>query len=425
MAAPGCVPSTCRATIYRRNRMTSVMSGVRVLEVAEYGLAPSAACVLSDWGASVIKVEHPQRGDSIRGLTAFGVAPGMGGFDALWEPFNRGKRSIGIDLRHPEGMKILMQLVRNSDVFITNFLPEARRKLGIDVEHLRAVNPRLVYARASAHGPKGDESEQGGFDGLTFWQRSGAGMQATPELADELVTLPGPGFGDVQAGMALAGGISAALFHRERTGKATTVDMSLLGAGLWSMQASLYGANVSGRKMLPRANRKAALSPLSNNYATSDGRRIALSMLQGDRYWPAFCKLCDREDLATDPRFCDIKARAANSEACIAELDKLFATRTFAQWIALLRKQEGQWAPVQVATDSNDDPQVLANGYVQDVDYGDGRRVKMVASPVQFDETPATLRAAPGLGAQTEEILLEMNVDWEEIARLKDSSVIT
>jgi crotonobetainyl-CoA:carnitine CoA-transferase CaiB-like acyl-CoA transferase len=404
--------------------MSEVMQGVKVIEVAEYAMAPVAAAVLADWGADVIKVEHPQRGDSIRGLTAYGVKPGTGGFSSLWEPFNRGKRSIGLDLANPDGLAVLLELVKGADVFITNFLPDARRRLGIDVEHLRAVNPRLIYCRGSAHGPKGPESERGGFDGLTYWLRSGAGMQATPELADELVTLPGPAFGDVQTGMAFAGGISAALFHREKTGEAKTVDISLLASGIWAMQATLYGASITGQAGLPRANRKAALSPLTNNYATRDGKRIAISMLQGDRYWADFCRLVGREDMVADPRFKNIPSRAANNVACIAELDAIFAEHTFDEWVELLNQQEGQWTAVQVATDHLKDPQVWANGYLRTIDYGDGRTVALPPAPVQFDETPPDLRPAPELGAQTEEILLELGMDWDRIIELKDGGAV-
>ncbi|MGE0802300.1 MAG: CaiB/BaiF CoA transferase family protein [Lautropia sp.] len=404
--------------------MSKTLQGVRVLEVAEYAMAPSATAILSDWGADVIKVEHPVRGDAIRGLVAYGIVPGTGGFDGMWETFNRGKRSIGLDLQTERGMSILRRLAARADVFVTSFLPSLRLRLGVDLEQMRAINPRLVYARASAHGPLGPEAGRGSFDALAYWHRSGAAMQATPERADELVTLPGPAFGDVQSGMALAGGIAAALFHRERTGEATTVDMSLLGAGLWAIQASLYGADVAQRDMLPRANQKAAISPLSNNYATKDGRRIAVSMLQSDRYWATFCRLAGRDELATDPRFIDIEQRAKNNVACIAELDALFAARTFEEWMELLGRQEGQWAPVLMASESACDPQVRANGYVQDVDYGDGRRVQMVATPVQFDEEAPRLRPAPGLGANSEEVLLELGMDWPEIAALKDDGII-
>ncbi|MGA0606651.1 CaiB/BaiF CoA transferase family protein [Phenylobacterium sp. VNQ135] len=406
--------------------MTKVMSGVRVLEVAEYAMAPAAAAIMSDWGANVLKIEHAERGDPIRGLRAWGVAPDVGGFTYLWEPFNRGKRSMGLNIATPEGRNILLRLAKNADVFITNFLPDARRNLGIDVADLRAVNPKIIYARGSAHGPKGPESERGGFDGLTYWQRSGAGVSAMPADTTDLITLPAPAFGDSQTGTALAAGVSAALFHRERTGEALVVDVSLLAAGMWAMQASMVGANLSGMPELPHSNHSTAPSPTSNYYRCSDGRFIALSMLQSDRYWARLCTLMGRADLANDPRFCTIDKRAENNRACILELDSVFEQHPLPYWTEILAQQEGQWAIVQVAKDLNEDRQAWANGYIQTVDYEDGRSLNLVSTPIQFDESPPELRPAPEHGAHTEEVLLEeLGYDWDAILELKQQGVIS
>lgn len=405
--------------------MTNVMKGVRVVEVAEYAMAPSAAAILSDWGADVLKIEHALRGDPIRGLKAWGVSAEAGGFTYLWEPFNRGKRSMGLDIANPEGREILLRLVAEADVFLTNFLPDARRKLGIEVADIRAVNPKIIYGRGSAHGPKGQEAERGGFDGLTYWHRSGAGVSAMPAETDALITLPAPAYGDSQTGTALAGGISAALFHRERTGEGLVVDVSLLAAGMWAMQASMVGANLTGLAELPHSNRRTAPSPTSNYYRTSDDRFIALSMLQSDRYWGALCRLFGREDLAADPRFSTLEARSENNRACIVELDGVFAAHPLAYWTELLSQQEGQWAIVQVAKDLNNDRQAWDNGYIQTVDYGDGRSLNLVSAPIQFDETPPKLRPAPEHGEHTEQVLLEeLGYDWEGIMGLKDRGVI-
>jgi len=156
------------------------MRDVRVVEVALYALVPAAGAVLADWGAEVIKIEHPAGGDPIRNLSAFGVDPDTGGFTYLWEVMNRGKRSVCIDLATEDGHALLLELVRSADVFLTNFLPPARRKLGIDAEELMAVNPRLIYARGSGYGTRGDEADKGGYDGITYWNRTGVAAAATP-----------------------------------------------------------------------------------------------------------------------------------------------------------------------------------------------------------------------------------------------------
>lgn len=400
--------------------MTKVMAGVRILEAAEFAMAPSAAAVLADWGAEVIKVEHAVRGDAVRASTAWGVKPGDGGFAYLWETFNRGKRVIGLDLTVPEGREVLIELAKQADVFITNYLPAARRKLRIDVADLREANPNLIYARGSAHGPKGPEAELGGFDGLTYWMRSGAGVAAMTADAESLIGLPAPAYGDLQAGMSFAGGIAAALYHRERSGEAPVVDISLISAGAWAMQAYLVGANVSGQRELPHMDRRRAFNPIWNEYRTQDGQFIALAMFQADRYWAGFCDVIGREDLKSDPRFADIATREENREECIRILDEVFASRSYDEWANILRRQSGQWSRVQLATDLNDDPQMLANGYLQEVDYGDGRKLKLVTNPIQFNEEVPELRPAPEQGQHTEEILLELGYDWERIIDLKD-----
>lgn len=401
--------------------MLKILEGIRVVEVAEYVMVPAAAAVLADWGADVIKIEHSERGDMVRSTTSWGVRPGIDGFTYVWEAFNRGKRSVGLNLASPEGRELLEELVRKADVFVTNFLPGTCEKLGIGPDDIKRINPRIIYGRGSAHGPKGEEARRGGFDGVTYWMRTGAAMSAmSPREDAELVTLPAPAFGDSQVGMAFAGGIVGALFHRERTGESPLVDCSLLSGGMWAMQAALIGANLCKVEMLKNSDRTKAASPLTNHYRTSDGRFVALAMLQGDRYWADLCALLGRPELATDARFADVEARGKNNVACIQEFDAIFREKPLAYWEELLSKQKGQWATVESVTNLNTDPQAHANGFIQDVDYGGGRSIKLVTSPVMFDEEAPELRPAPELGAHTELVLSEeLGLDWDRIIELK------
>ncbi|HTK63472.1 MAG TPA: CoA transferase [Pseudonocardia sp.] len=402
-----------------------MLEGVRVLEVAEYGMVPAAASVLAEWGADVIKVEHSSRGDAIRGINAFGVPPGAGGFSYLWETFNRGKRSVGVDVAAEAGLAIVHQLAAGADVFLTNFLPEARRRLRIDVDDIRAVKPDIVYGRGSAHGPRGPEAERGGFDGLTYWYRSGAGSSAMPAGTDQLVPMPGPAFGDIQTGVALAGGVCAALVRRARTGAGTVVDTSLLNSGMWAMQATLVGSNMIGSDQLAPFDRTAAANPLNNTYRTGNGRFLALAMLQADRYWARLCEVIGHPELAGDSRFATIHSRAEHHRACIEALDAIFAARTLAEWEQILGEQEGQWSVVQKVGDLNGDEQAQANGYLQTVDYGDGRTIDLVASPVQFDERPPAMRPAPAHAVHTDEVLAELGYSGDRIIELKIEGAIT
>jgi len=399
------------------------MRDVRVVEVALYALVPAAGAVLADWGAEVIKVEHPAGGDPIRNLSAFGVDPDTGGFTYLWEVMNRGKRSVCIDLATEDGHALLLELVRSADVFLTNFLPPARRKLGIDAEELMAVNPRLIYARGSGYGTRGDEADKGGYDGITYWNRTGVAAAATPP-GQQLVGLPGPAFGDIQGAMTLAGGISAALYERERTGRGCVVDTSLFAAGMWAMQATFVGSSVLGVSTLPRTDRFHVANPLANTYRTADDRYIVLAMLQADRYWERLCEVIGRPELAADPRFTTMETRRANAVECVAILDAVFAARPLAEWCRVLATQDGQWEVVRLVGELADDAQAWANGYLQRVHYDDGRELVLIPAPVQFNEEPSTLRPAPELGADTEDVLLGLGHDWDSIIALKVSGAV-
>ncbi len=199
--------------------MTKVMQGVRVLEVAQFTFVPAAGAILADWGADVIKIEHPVRGDTQRGFLNMGGVTLDPLRHTLFEHPNRGKRSVGIDLSTAEGQELLYELAKTADVFLTNYLPPVRQKNKFDVEHIRAVNPNIIYARGSAYGNKGPEREVGGFDGTAFWSRSGVAYSMTPEELEGPLTQGIAAFGDSIGGMFIAGGISGALLHREKTGE--------------------------------------------------------------------------------------------------------------------------------------------------------------------------------------------------------------
>jgi crotonobetainyl-CoA:carnitine CoA-transferase CaiB-like acyl-CoA transferase len=404
--------------------MQNVMEGVRVLEVAEYTFVPSAGAVLADWGADVIKVEHPTRGDAQRGLLQVGGQDNTAQINFLMEHANRGKRSIGIDIKQPEGRALLYELAKGCDVFLTNFLPEARQKLEIDVEHVRAANPKIIYARGSAYGVRGPEALKGGYDSTGFWARGGSGMGCMRPGDADPPPPPGPAYGDSMGGMTIAGGIAAALFARERTGEPSVVDISLLSTGVWAMGCGLTAAMLAmAGKFKPGGAGAMYMNPLVGTYAASDGF-IMLTMLQGHVFWEDLCQHVDRPELAADPRFATPEAFMQNAETVKAELAAIFQQRSVSEWRARLATLKGQWAPHQNLVMLQSDPQVLANGLLVEVDAGDGSTFKLVSNPVQFDETPPTLRKGPESGQHTEEILLERGVEWERIAALKKSGAI-
>lgn len=402
--------------------MDRVLQGVRVIEVAQWWFVPAAGAVLADWGADVIKIEHPVSGDPQRGLVTSGLVPSTGGVNFMIEQPNRGKRSVGLDLAHPRGLELLYRLVETADVFLTNFLPPARRRLKIDVADIRAVNPGIVYARGHGQGARGPDHEKGGYDAATFWCRGGIANALTPPGAAAPV-MQRAAFGDSIGALTVAGGVAAALFRRERSGEPPLVDISLLGTATWVMAPDIIASKLLGID-LPAGDRTQAPNPIVNSYRTRDGRWLFLNMLQPDRFWPDLCTRLERPDLITDPRFADGRARFENRVACIQELDAVFAGGTLAEWRARLADAEGVWAPMQTARELPDDPQAAANGYLPAVDRGDGTVFTLVASPVQFDERSPTLTPAPDLGQHTEEILLELGLTWEELDVLKEARAI-
>jgi len=400
------------------------LEGVRVVEVASFVFVPAAAAILADWGAEVIKVERPEWGDPVRQVAAWGVPARVNGVGHLFEVTNRGKRAIGIDVNTPEGREILLSLVDTADVFMTNLLPAARTKLGIEPDDILARNPRIVYGRGTAQGPRGPLAGKGGFDGITYWGRSGAAVGVTPAGAEFPSPMPGPGFGDLQSGTALAGGIGAALFQRERTGTGTVVDVSLMSAGLWAMGMSVSGSSVLDVDELPAPDRTQTANPLTNVYRTKDGHFVALGFLQADRYWAELCILVDRLDWVVDERFDTMQSRAANSEACVKMLDELFAERDLAEWEDLLSRQQGQWDVFLKAGEVRHDEQVQANEFAQLIQHDGDGKVVLVPAPAQFGGEVSKLGRGPALGADTDVLLAELGYDATAVADLRNRKVV-
>ena len=401
--------------------MATVLGGVRVIEVADWGFVPSAGAALGDWGAEVIKIEHPRFGDPIRGLITGGLVPGASGRNFIVEQIGRHKRSVGVDLGTDAGREILYRLVERADVFLTNFLPDARERLRITYDDLRRVNPRLVYAKGHGQGARGPDARRGGYDGVSFWARGGIADRYTPPGERHLQQRPA--FGDFIGGISLAGGVAAALVHRERTGEGIEVDVSLLATAMWVLSPDITAALMYGR-MLPAAGEmKIPPNPLVGNYRCQDGKWIVLMMLQAERFWPHFADTIGRQDLLE--RHPTPEARQAARAELADEIAAHFQTKPRAEWEAILRASDCIWGPLQSPIELPADPQVEANGYLLDSPAADGP-VQVCANPVQFGgEPPSISRPAQDAGAQTEEVLLDLGYTWDDIARLKGAGVVS
>lgn len=404
------------------------MKGIKIVEVAQYTFTPAAGAVLADWGADVIKVEHAVSGDAQRGLRHSASSAKIGSFQPIMEHSNRGKRSVGLALETPGGYEVLMDLVRDADVFLTNFLPDARRRLRLEVEDIRKANPRIVYVRGSAHGQRGPEAEKGGYDGTTFWCRTGSAWGSTPSGSPGLIGQPSGAYGDSIGGMTIAGGISAALFARERTGEPSVVDISLMSVGAWMMGLTLTNAMATNEVTPPPplgSAMKNVANPLIGFFRTSDDRWITFAMLQPGRYFADVCRHMGLEHLLEDERFGTAEGLMAHTPEVRQAITEAFAVRPFSYWLDRLRTLEGQWAPIQDPLEVAADPQMLANGYVVPVTDADGNERRLVASPVQFDETPPTLRRGPQFAEHTDDVLRELGLTDDAIIQLKIDGACT
>lgn len=403
--------------------MSRVMDGLRIVEVAEHTFVPAATAVLSDWGADVIKIEHVERGDAMRGLASTGVIDLSTGVHALLEHSNRGKRSIGLDLTTQGGRDVLYRIVAGADVFITNKTPSLRARLGIDVDDIRRHNPSIVIARGSANGPRGDEADAGGYDMTAFWCRAGGAAGVAPADGSVIPGQPAPAFGDSIGAMTIAGGIAAALLRRERTGETAVVDVSLLSTGVWAMGAAIALSQQTGQPWVqPPAGFEHLRNPLATSYRTADGRWLNFTMLQGFKYWSQMCTLIEREDLIGDPRFDSPQHLAENSPTAAYLIAEEIGKLELHKWVQRLRdiKFTGQWAVVQDSVEVSGDSQVRANDYLVGATSSTGIDFELAATPVQFDEASCATRRAPDFNEHGDQILRdELGMDDEAIIALK------
>ena len=397
--------------------MSGPLDGIKVLDMSQWQQGPYATVLLSDFGADVIKVERPHYGDAGRhgfgGLNPDEVAPDF-------FAHNRGKRGITVDLAHPRGREVILKLGEQADVCVHNFRFGIMEKLGLGYDAFRERNPGIIYAHASGSGTKGPDTERPMFDIVA--QALGGIMSVNGEEGNPPSPV-GTFIADQSGATMLAVAILAALVAKERSGVGQSVDVSLLGS-----QVALQTCEITHhlfKKELPRRAGRGHphLGVLWNTFPASDGY-FTLAGVRED-LWAEFCDLIGEPSLATDDRFNTVAARAQNRGPLIERLDAVFACNTIDHWTAVLSGIDLACGRVRTYEEVVNDPQVLANEYITELEHPEMGSVRIVNTPISFSETPAQPRGlAPELGQHTEEILLELGYDWPDIIALREADAV-
>jgi crotonobetainyl-CoA:carnitine CoA-transferase CaiB-like acyl-CoA transferase len=390
-----------------------------VLDCASFIAAPAAATVLADFGADVIKIEPPS-GDPFRHLPDLPGNP-KSEHNWAWMLESRNKRGLALDLSRQEGQAVLRRMVCRADVFITNFPPAVRRRLGITYDELRPLNERLIYASFTGYGEQGAETNKPGFDTNAWWARSGMMDLVRPDSAGPPARSL-PGMGDHPSALALFGAIVAALYRRERTGLGAHVRSSLMANGVWS-NALMVQARLCGAGIPKRPPREKTFNALTNHYRCRDGRWLILSLLKEGREWPVLLEGLGREDLATDVRFATRAQRHAHAQELIAIFDAAFATRDLQQWRRILDARGLIFGVVAEVEDVPQDEQMLTNGVL--VPFEDSS-IMTVNSPIFIDgEDKCAPRPPPAIGQDSDAVLRQFGFDPAEIEALRALGVVT
>jgi formyl-CoA transferase len=388
-----------------------LLEGIRVVEVATLVAVPSASMILSDFGAEVIKVEPPDGGDMYRRFHFLGGMP-KSDIPYPWLLDGRNKRSIALDLKSEDGLKVLHDLLATADVFLTNYRPAVLARFGLRFEDLRASNPGLIYALGTGFGETGPDADKPGYDIVTFWSRTGLEHTVFP-VDGWLGPIPS-GIGDHASGAILFGGVMAALYARNLTGKGQKVSMSLLANGVFAnsimVQAQLCGAPIPEKMPRETFPHFAAVY-----YRARDGRVFRHAAF-ADKHFPSFCRAVGREDLMEDPRFNTLEERNKHMPELTAIMDEVFAEHDLEYWQQAFEANDVSYSLISDYAEVGADPQLAATGVFVDLDHPRYGRFPTVNSPLTLDgQEKVTPGPAPELGEHTREVLAELGRSGEEI----------
>jgi len=404
--------------------MKNGLDGLRVVEVGGAFAMPLAGMLMGSWGAEVIHVEPPGRGDLQRHLLAAGMAGWARPHEVnyIWEHVDRNKKSLTINLKSKEGQEIIHKLVEESDVFLNNLRPYEMEKFDLEYTTLAQRNPRIIYANLTGYGRKGDEKNVGGYDSVAFWARSGV-MDLMHE-ADTPPNISRPAYGDSISSQSLLAGVMAALYMRERTGVGQEVEVSLYNSAVFALGTDITGCLISGEDSV-RPSQKTMANPIRNIYPTKDKRWIMLGMTTSQPYWPTFCDAIGLEDLKDNPLYSTQQARAENAPRLIQVIQEKFLTQTYDHWVVVLSRNKLIWAPVKTPLEVTLDPQAIDNDFFGDWDHPTYGSIKMLNNPIKLSKTSSENRCrAPELGEHTDEILTMLGYTPEMIEKMKSAGDI-
>jgi crotonobetainyl-CoA:carnitine CoA-transferase CaiB-like acyl-CoA transferase len=390
------------------------LAGIRVLEVGNYIAGPYGGALLADLGAEVIKIENPEGGDPFRGWQRGGDAEQT----AFWA-YNRGKKSVTLNLRNPAGRDVLRRLMLSADVVLENMRPGVMDRLGVGYDQLREANPRLVYCSVTGFGLRGPYVERPAYDGI------GQALSGLVSLLTD-VSAPraiGPNFADSLAGVFAAYGILGALVARERTGRGQRVATSLVGATLAFLVEPATDALLGNP---PKGPRSRPVASQTYAWTAGDGLPFTIHLSSPAKFWQGLAHAVGRPELIDDPRYRTQADRRAHYDELHAELAAIFAERTRAEWLDILTAQDVPCAPIYNMREVFEDPQIKGMGLEVTLARGDRPPIKTVGCPVEYSDTPAVVSIPPpGLGEHTEAVLAEAGYDDESIRALRDQGVLS
>ena len=406
----------------RKNLKTKsdyLLEGIKVIDAASFIAGPSAATIMSDYGAEVIKIE-PQYGDSLRNLIVNGRMP-EGKENYCWELTSRNKKSISLNLKDNEAHRILVDLIKDADVFITNMPFPVRKKLKITSQDIRPHNNKIIYASLTGYGEVGPDADRTAYDSMAWWARSGL-MDYVRPSDNSPVAWSTPGMGDHPTGMALYGAIMTALYKREKTGEGSEVSTSLMANGAWAngvfIQAALMDVEFLDRpEPLPR-------HPFYDFYSTKDHREFALGMINSRIEWPKLIEVLNREDWKERELF-DFENPFENADILRSELAKEFTDRTLSEVNEILTNSGVTFGVLGKTTDHREDAQFLETETLVPLEHESFDDLLTINSPFHIEgEKKVDFLRAPNIGEHTKQVLKDMGFEDLELDSLKERNSI-